>query len=118
MAEHYKGHRIGSRKATIRRTLDEQGEKAAIAQGEELKLSPATIRGWIRTWQKGSETKSEQVVTGKKMRQSSGGDRIEVKWKGEQEASGYLVKEGDEQSIVRWRNGNETVVSNNWIERL
>ena len=110
MAENYKGHRIGSRKASIRQALDEQGEEAATKLGAELGLSPATVRGWVRTWQKGSDPATAKVTAEKN------GERTWVHWKCDPEAKGYIVKAGDEQSVVKWRNGNETVVVNSWIE--
>jgi len=41
-----------------------------------------------------------------------------VCWADDPRCLGRLVKEGPEQSVVKWDNGNETVVINKWIERV
>jgi hypothetical protein len=119
MAEHYKGHRSGSRKAVIRRTLDERGEEAAIAQGAELKLAPATVRGWIATWKRGgAPTKSDEAPTRPRASAKVDPNATRICLKGEPDMKGRLITQGDEQSVVRWDNGNENVVVNEWIEKI
>lgn len=34
------------------------------------------------------------------------------------ELEGFLIQQGPEQSVVRWKNGNETTVVNGWIRRV
>lgn len=46
------------------------------------------------------------------------GGAPEVRLRFDPDAVGVVVERGPDQSIVRWRNGNETCVANGWITEL
>jgi hypothetical protein len=122
MAETYKGHRIGSRKATVRRKYDEEGFEAAVKLGVELGLAEGTIKSWAGGWKKVStppktmvakegtkypEVKLDKVLHTKQRR---------VHYIGHPDYLGTIIETGPEQSIVRWDNGNKIVICNHWVE--
>lgn len=122
MAENYKGHRIGSRKATIRREYDENGDKAAFAMAAELGLATGTVKSWIGTWKKGgvpAPKQQEKRATASpkdKYAITVGGNRRDVHVQGHPDWRGVILESGPEQSLIKWSNGNKTFVPNSWLE--
>lgn len=126
MAENYKGHRLGSRKATVRRTYGEEGFDAATKIGAELGLAVGTIRSWVGGWKKVSTppaTMKPKGVTGgskdqpvDKLGKVLHTNKRRIHYTTHKDYKGTVIETGPEQSIVRWDNGNQVVVSNDWIE--
>ena len=120
MADHYKGHRLGSRKATVRREYDENGATAAIAKGAELGLAGGTVKSWIGGWKKVAiPTKMAGVVNPKhptKLDKVLSTTRRPIFLKGHPDWKGVVVEAGPEQSLVRWANGNQVIACNSWLE--
>lgn len=121
MAENYKGHRIGSRKATIRREYDEQGSEAAFTMAAELGLAAGTVKSWIGTWRKGGEPApkpAKKVTTSSKDKTAItvGDNRRDVHVQGHPDWRGVVLESGPEQSLIKWSNGNKTFVPNSWLE--
>ena len=118
MADHYRGHRAGSRKATVRREYDEKGAEAAIAKGAELGLAGGTVKSWIGGWKKSAPPDPNKPSKYPPVRLDKviSTERRAIILKGHPESKGIVIETGSQQSIVKWANGNQVVVSNDWIE--
>jgi hypothetical protein len=62
--EAYKGHKIGSRKATIHQLFDTEGREVAWTRGIKLGLSENSLRSWFGFWSResGASTKKPKVA--------------------------------------------------------
>jgi hypothetical protein len=54
--EAYKGHKVGSRKATIHQLFDEEGREVAWTRGIKLGLSENSLRSWFGFWSREAGT--------------------------------------------------------------
>jgi hypothetical protein len=54
MADGYKGHKPGSRKARVHECYDTKSFEAAVALGLELELAEGTVNSWLKGWAKSS----------------------------------------------------------------
>ena len=50
--EGYRGHKVGSRKATIHELFDREGDDTAWTRGLKIGLKEATLRTWFAHWRR------------------------------------------------------------------
>lgn len=117
MAETYRGHKAGSRKAAVHLVYDKDGAAAATKKAAELGLAPGTVKSWIGSW--GKPQVSKQAPTSKPGDERlpiSKGDDNRVHLKSAPECKGKIIVEGPQQSEIKWDSGNRTFVPNSWLE--
>jgi hypothetical protein len=118
------GHKPGSRIALVHEKFDAEGAEAALALGISLGLATSTIRTWVKQLSGAAGQPRPAAVATVKVNGSKEPGPVEmvskklltVKYiKGAQNKA-YLLQQGPQVSLVRWKhNGADQAISNEWL---
>lgn len=108
-----------SKRGRVRTHFREHGEEAALAFGQEQGIKPARLKRWFKMWADKPATPARgeppiKVKAGSKV--YAGKARIYLF--DDTDKQGTLIDQGPQQSVIRWDNGNEQIVANDWFSPL
>lgn len=113
----------GSKRGRVRAAFDKKGEAAAFKMGTECGVRESRVRRWIKLWT-GKVTPAQKRPAAEAFKEvakrrrtgdptpAAAGDAVALTW--DLDLTGKLIQRGPEQSLVKFTNGNERVVSNDW----
>lgn len=113
----------GSKRGKVRAAFDKKGEAEAFKIGALHGVRESKVRRWIKLWtgviQPSRKSPAAAAFEEVKKRRRTGdpspaeaGDKVALTWN--LDWVGRLIGRGPEQSVIKFPNGNERTVSNDW----
>lgn len=107
----------GSKRGSVHQVYDQEGEAAARAKAEALGIPDSKIKRWLRMWSGKEEAPPDALDPIVRSRPRGGKNRVQLIG-AKHVVGGTIITHGEEQSEVKWDNGNRVIVANTWLAPL